>query len=242
MELETSPLLFTFPEVEELSIKEIVTKLFVRRLEQKKNTVVYIVGDLGEGKSYTALKLASLIDDDLNVQEQVIYDARILLETLNRFKNSPKRCIILDETHVTLPAREWQSLANKAVNYVLTTFRQIKAVCLFIVAPQISLIDKVLRALGNYYIVCRRYSNSFVRATIYAIEKDYLDIEKTKIHLIHPKISYKGKLIKIKGFLLKMPREEIVEEYEKHAVTMKSRILEEELRNIVGYLSYLPPE
>jgi hypothetical protein len=66
------------------------------------------------------------------------------------------KCIVLDEAHVTVPSRLWLSFSNLALGLVTTTFRRLRSLCVFVVAPDISYVEKMIRDSCNFYAICER--------------------------------------------------------------------------------------
>lgn len=80
-----------------------------------------IVGREGSGKSFTALKIASMIDPTFDA-DRVIFDVADLLEVLRDGDHDPGNFYVLDEAGVQFGVRSWQErgqvLANQALQLV----------------------------------------------------------------------------------------------------------------------------
>jgi len=116
-----------------------------------KNLLIIICGPTGSGKSFTAMTLAKIIDHDFNVKERVVFTVEQFMELLNSGKLKRGSVVIWDEAGVGIPAREWYTISNKAINYVLQTFRHMN-LCVIFTTPSFDYIDKQTRLLFHVYI------------------------------------------------------------------------------------------
>jgi len=80
-----------------------------------------VVGREGSGKSYTALKMANVLDESFN-PDRVIFDVVELLKVLRNGDHEPGNFYVLDEAGVSLGKRTWQDrsqiLANQALQLI----------------------------------------------------------------------------------------------------------------------------
>ena len=135
-----------------------VVKMIRKRLFlMNKNYLLLICGDTGNGKSYTALTIASQIDPTFKdeVETRVVFTAKQFMKLLTSGKLDKGNVVIWDEAGVGIPAREWQDISNKMINYVLQTFRH-KNLCVIFTTPSISFIDAGARRLFHAYVEMRR--------------------------------------------------------------------------------------
>jgi len=120
-----------------------------RLLEQNKNWLAIITGGTGSGKSWSALRLAEMIDPDFNITK-VCFTSKDFMKTLNSDKIKKGACIVFDEAGVGIPSREWYSVSNKLINYVLQTFRHRNLAVIF-TTPSFEFIDSQARKLFHFY-------------------------------------------------------------------------------------------
>ena len=116
------------------------------RIKNKKNFLVQINGPTGSGKSWAGLSIALQLDDSFGPQ-RIIFGFRKLIELINsgeKFKAGT--CFVWDEFHIEAGARDWQSLTNKLLNSLLSTFRH-KFFILIITSPYSDFIDSQSRKL-----------------------------------------------------------------------------------------------
>jgi hypothetical protein len=108
------------------------------------NLVAAWIGATGSGKSWSALRLAELIDLSFSV-DRVVFTKEQFLELVNA--DLPRGSVIVwDEAGLGMPAREWQSVLNRSISYILQTFR-FKNLVTFLTVPSQYFLDSQARAL-----------------------------------------------------------------------------------------------
>ena len=132
--------------------KEILDMVF----KKNRNCLIIITGDTGTGKSYLALKLAQELDPTFtpeNISERVVCHPKQFIDLVVNKKDELKTgsVIVMDEAGVSMASREWYSYNNKALDYILQTFRYQKLIVIFTV-PNMSFVDSHARRLFNFYI------------------------------------------------------------------------------------------
>lgn len=118
------------------------------RVLSNQNYILIFTGGTGSGKSYTAMEMAMDLDPDFNVERIVFKPEDFITVTKQKL---PKGSVIMwDEVGVGLSAREWFSIQNRMISYVLETFRRDNLI-LIMTTPNISFIDKKVRSLLHGY-------------------------------------------------------------------------------------------
>jgi hypothetical protein len=200
-----------------------------------KNSFTMIVGDSGEGKSYTALKFAEIVEPKFDPSMQVVYSPEQFLNIIKYATEEKKiKCIVLDEAHVTIPARLWLSFSNLALGLVTTTFRRLRSLCVFVVAPDISYVEKMIRDSCNFYAICERRvrkNDQYVFVKFYRLIRNRFDLERTKTHLKYIDIYYapEDRVISIDTLRVSLPSEHIIQTYEECSFKFKKMLLERKL-------------
>jgi ABC-type dipeptide/oligopeptide/nickel transport system ATPase component len=211
--------------------EELLRHIFENRFRQKKSTFLGIFGFSGEGKSYSALKIAELVQPDFCVKEQVIYDPTKFLEAIENAKSKSYKVLILDECHAVAPARLWYSFSNIAVSLVASTFRQIHPLLLILVAPNVSWIEKSLREMLNFYAVCyRRWDKVYMK--MYEIDFNFYNLADQFPYLKKIVFAHNNKVYKLNVLELSLPSEHLIKEYEEHAVAFKQQLLQRQLSEV----------
>ena len=104
------------------------------------------VGQTGTGKSYAAMSLAEHLDPSFDIS-RIVFSAEEFVSILNNDESLVKGSVIVwDEAGVGMPAREWYSLSNKVISYVVQTFR-VKGYILIMTTPSMKYIDSQIRSL-----------------------------------------------------------------------------------------------
>lgn len=129
----------------------LIRKWRYRIIRRNKNLLIIICGGTGSGKSYCALTIAKMIDPDFDVKTRVVFTVESFMELLNSGKLRKGSTIVWDEAGVGIPSREWYSISNKAISYVLQTFRHLN-LCVIFTTPSFDYIDKQTRLLFHVYI------------------------------------------------------------------------------------------
>ena len=182
------------------------TEIIKQRLEQNKNALIAVVGETGSGKSYSALRLAEVIDDDFNVAEKVCFRPNEFMRTVRRAKKYD--AIIFDEAGVGIPAREWWSIQNRLLDYVIQTFRS-KNLCVIFTTPYLNLIDEHPRRLFHYVLETLFIDYEAERVVLKPFRVIYSSRTK-KIYLVYPRI----KNVVKRRLIVSKPSERVIKEYE----------------------------
>lgn len=129
--------------------------------KQNKNWIALIIGETGSGKSYSALRLAELIDPDFSLG-QIVLRAPDFLELIregvkdNKGGYTPLKrgnIIVWDEAGVSLPSRQWQSIQNQMMDFLLQTFR-FRNIGVIFTCPNFRMIDYHARCMLHTYMEC----------------------------------------------------------------------------------------
>jgi hypothetical protein len=191
------------------------------RIEKNQNFVVLFVGQTGTGKSYGGMSLAEEIDPNFNIG-RIVFSAQEFIELLNTDDTLTKGSVIMwDEAGVGMPAREWYSLSNKVISYVVQTFR-VKGYILVMTTPSLRYIDSQIRSL--FHGICEMIDPSVYGGTFGWGKYMHLvhDPKEGKTIMQYPTIlDEHSRVMKLKGrtpkhgnMLFPMPSDELVSDYE----------------------------
>lgn len=136
---------------------------------ERRVVVIVIVGARGTGKSYTAIRLATLLDKDFNVNTRKEADnlirERVVISPLDYVKliNNPNihrgNVCIFDEAGVGLPAREWQSASNRIVGKLMQLFRH-RGLIIILTVPSWNFVDVQVRETVDFLITTMKINRS----------------------------------------------------------------------------------
>ena len=97
------------------------------------------------GKSYAAIKLAETMDKSFGVN-RIVFTAEDFIALLKKDDLAKGSIVIWDEVGVGLNSKQWFSMFNKVVNWVLQVFRRRNLIVLF-TTPDAKFIDSDTRRL-----------------------------------------------------------------------------------------------
>ena len=191
------------------------------RVDKNQNFVMLFVGQTGTGKSYAAMSLGEHLDPGFDIG-RIVFSAEEFIYILNNDGSLVKGSVIMwDEAGVGMPAREWYSLSNKVISYVVQTFR-VKGYILIMTTPSMKYIDSQIRSLFHglgQTIDPSMCDGNFGWAKYMHLEHDP---REGKTFMRYPVIYDEyGRQVKIKGptpgsgnVLFPKPSEELTEDYE----------------------------
>lgn len=151
----------------------------LRRVWDRVNTenehfMACIVGREGSGKSYTALKIANLLDTSFSA-DRVIFDMTELLRVLKDGDHEPGNFYVLDEAGVSLGRRTWQDRAQILANQALQLIRSHNLGLIFTL-PRLSELDSQAQGrLQTVLEITEKQTDEYVRAKWFFIDPDRLD-------------------------------------------------------------------
>jgi hypothetical protein len=182
-----------------------------QRISKNKNFLGIICGSTGSGKSFSAIELARQVDPNFTL-DRCVFKVKDLMANLNEAKLYKGACLVFDEAGVGIPAREWYSISNKLINYVLQTFRHKNLVVLF-TTPDFSFIDSSARKLFHCYFETSGidYKNKVSYLKPLFIQ-NAPKIGKTYYKYL--RVFYRGNIATVRRVSLPCPPSEIIKEYE----------------------------
>lgn len=201
----------------------------------KRSVITLITGRSGAGKSYLALRLGEAVDgDNFDPRLQIAYDAaQFLIICKAILQRRGLHTIILDEAQTTISSRNWYSYFNKAVNYVLTTFRGLKRIHLIIVTPYEDEIDVHVRRLANFVFNVEKKHREyifFVPKMVMNIRESFGEIKTVLSSIV---LTDRNKSITFDKVFIGLPSEETIKVYEEMARKFKGRILEHQIQKLI---------
>lgn len=100
------------------------------------------------GKSFNSMSIGLDLDSNFDI-DRVVFTPEEFIKVV-KSGLPPGSVILWDEAGVGLSSREWYSLQNKMISYVLETFRRDNLI-LIMTTPNMSYIDKKVRTLFHGY-------------------------------------------------------------------------------------------
>ncbi len=197
-----------------------------KRIALNLNFISLFQGATGIGKTWSAISMAQLIDIDFNVN-QVVFDFKELMAVINSdwFKQKKWKIIIFDEPQITISNRNWQSINNKLMNYLLSTFRHQNIILVFC-SPYVDFLDsqsmKLLHCIFECVGVNKKDELSRVRPKI----QQYNSFMKKTYQ--HPLYVIRGKkTIALRDWFIPKPSLDLIEQYEAKKTAFTSNLNKE---------------
>ncbi len=183
-----------------------------RRIKQKKNFLCLISGPTGIGKSWTGLSICSQLDSNFNV-DRVIFNFKDLLALINSGEKYPAgTCFMWDEFQVGASARDWQSMTNRLLNSLLSTFRH-RNFILIITSPFADFIDSNARKLLHAELEVKMidYEKRTTRLKPFVMQ---YNSRKGKTYFKYLRVKGKHGPSKVKIWTVVAPAKWLIEDYE----------------------------
>jgi len=206
-----------------------------KRITLNLNFISLFQGATGIGKTWSAMSMAQMIDNEFNIN-QVVFDFKELMAVINSdwFKQKKWKIIIFDEPQITISNRNWQSVNNKLMNYLLSTFRHQNVILIFC-SPYVDFLDsqsmKLLHCIFECVGVNKKTNLSRVRPKI----QQYNSYMKKMYQ--HPLYVIKGKkTIALRDWHIPKPSMDLIEQYEAKKTGFTSN-LNKDIMNQLNELS-----
>lgn len=194
--------------------------------KRSKNATFPCLGDVGTGKSYSALRMASDLDSSFadHVEERVCFSTLDFLKLLKEKKLSRGTASILDEiagSEYGADSRSFMSKENQTMSFVSTIFRKLGTIN-FYCLPFYSQLDKRLRMIGiSGVVIFKRVEDGKAIADFRWGSPNALT---DKILLPRPRLTLaNNKRVVIFSIAVPSPSKDVIRKYEK----LKSRFIQE---------------
>lgn len=115
------------------------------RIKQNKNFLGFISGPTGSGKSWSSLSIGESLDPDFTI-DRVVFNGRELMRLINNGDLKSGSVIVFEETGVEMNNKNWASVTNKMLNFLMQTFRH-KNYVLIMNSPYMDFVDASTRKL-----------------------------------------------------------------------------------------------
>lgn len=240
--------LVKWDENPEIVTKRILKSIILNRLRNRKPAIMFISGDSGEGKSYSALRLQELLFEieglkltdyleACNVFYPIEYPKKLDALLFNK-ELRPVKILCMHEARTVIKAKLWYSFLNQAISDVNAMSRSVKRLCIMVISQFIRDISTDIRYTLNYYIKVHRPGGGKARLQIYVMWKDDRDLENPKLkkrrltgYLIMPN----GRHRRFTPLYLELnkPSEEAQELFEKLDTESKSTLLKRKMDKLI---------
>lgn len=198
-----------------------------RIYRENKNFIANIEGQTGSGKTYAMLRFAELLDKNFTV-DNVVFTGKELMELVNSGKLKKGSVILFDESQIDLSSRNWMSIMNKMLNYLITTFRHKNFVLLF-TSPYSDFIDSQTRRLfhARFRTVGIDFKKKTCRLKCHLLQYNS-DMKKTYTHRLAERqkdlSSGQNQMVQIDFWKIDLPSAQLIEEYEVKKTIFTNRL------------------
>ena len=205
--------------------------------KKKRNSMICVVGSVGTGKSYVALRMAEHLDPTFTAEtlrERVVTTPEEFMGLISRTAGKLKKgsVIVIDEASTQMYNRKWQSVNNIAINFILTTFRNKRLICIFTL-PYMTFLDAHVRKMFDYYVETKKidFKKKETMAKVFELSYDKMKGSEPYKRYLRKKDEY-GVYQPIKKNYFGKPSKEIVDAYEAYATEFKNTILDNAMKSV----------
>ena len=203
-------------------IERILRRVWDRLNVNNEHFLMVIVGREGSGKSYTALKLASLIDDEFT-HEQVIFRIEEFLRLLRDDEFREGGVYVLDEAGVAFGNRTWHDRGQILANQAMQLIRD-HNVGLIFTLPRLGELDSQTQGrLHTLLEIRKKVHNKHVIASWKWMDPDRTDTTG-KIYKKYPRSPSGNRITQIR---FTPPDESIVEPYQQRKREFQQMVYDE---------------
>jgi len=187
------------------------TEWILNRIRSNKNCIIFVVGETGSGKSYSALRLAEDLDPNFTT-DRITFSAKNFIR-LVREDMPPGSVIMFDEGGVDIGNREFMTKKNRGLSKLLQTVRY-KNHIIIVTVPDMKFIDTHARKLAHLIIRTSSIikSEEKVLCRVYTIKTSAL---KGDLYYPHPMLKVNGQILKLSRVKISKPSVRLTHAYEK---------------------------
>lgn len=184
-------------------------KYIKRRINNNKNFLCMVTGPTGSGKSWATLSICEQLNEDFSVG-RIVFKGSELMVLINSKELEHKKgiAILWDEAGIGLNAKNFMSVANRVLNYLIQTFRH-RNFILFFTSPHIDFLDSATRKM---------FHARFETVTIDKVNKEVLIKPKLLQYNSDMKKYYqrylKYQFEKVEIWRIPKPSQELIDAYE----------------------------
>jgi len=171
-----------YPEaIQELSRSfQIMIFTFVNRLDSGKNCLVALVGGTGSGKSFAGVSILYWVHLYMHgeppsvdyMKDRWFFTGKSFMKRMNDEDLQKKEGNLWDEMGTSASHKTHQSLQNKAIGWLVQTFRNLEQLVIFTV-PTLNYVDKTVRNLLHFQLETRTIMKGAKVCIIKPLELQY---------------------------------------------------------------------
>ena len=214
--------------------KNSFARFILKRLKNNLNFMGLFFGETGSGKTWSAISLSQSIDPDFEVR-QIAFDFKEMMSIINAdwFKAKKKKIIVFDEPQISISNRTWQSLTNKLMNYLVSTFRH-QNIIVFFCCPYQDFLDSASMKLLHATLECVAIDKKKKLCIVKPLLPQYNSrMKKYYYHAVYVIRDGGAEALRMVG--IKKPTDELIKQYEQRKEMFTSALnksIEEQLEQI----------
>lgn len=211
----------------------LLRRVYDRVNESNEHFMGCVVGREGSGKSYTAIKIANMVDPSFNA-DRVIFDVTELLRALRDGDHEPGQFYVLDESGVQFGNRTWQDRGQVLANQALQLIRSHNLGLIFTL-PRLSELDSQAEGrLQALLEVVDKVPDEYVK-----VKWKWMDPDRTdrggEIYRKYPRRRQNGYVRKIKRNTFAPPEcTELIEQYEQEKAQFQEAMYDRTIMELEG--------
>ncbi len=159
---------------------QIMIFTFVNRLDSGKNCLVALVGGTGSGKSFAGVSILYWVHIYMHgeppsvdyMKDRWFFTGKNFMKRMNDEDLQKKEGNLWDEMGTSASHKTHQSLQNKAIGWLVQTFRNLEQLVIFTV-PTLNFVDKTVRNLLHFQLETRTIMKGAKVCIIKPLELQY---------------------------------------------------------------------
>lgn len=210
-----------------------IIKYIKQRIRADKNFMATVIGQTGSGKSFAVLGLMELIYPDKSKEEIINYvhfEPKPFLNHITDEKTKSGEMFSFDESGVGQNSKNWQSLINRMINYILQTFRY-KNLVVFFCLPHFTFLDADTRKLVHAVFETKKVDRI---KKVVLIKPLFIQTNNRtgQMYFKYLRVKHKGKLTPIKVIEIPKPSDELITLYKQKKENYTTNLYEEIITKI----------
>jgi hypothetical protein len=217
-------------------------RYLLSRIKKNQNNLIVVVGATGSGKSYACLKIGELMSEKNGVpftDSNIVFGLKELLKLINSGKLKKGSVILFDEPQCSISAREFQSLANKTFNYLISTFRH-RCFTVLMATPYEDLLDISSRKLFHAKFLTTGIDRKEKKVILKPLIMQY-NSHKQKFYEKFLRVSFREEnspvntILPLRNWSIPKPSEELIKLYEQKKLKFTTNLNEHLEKRLEAY-------
>jgi hypothetical protein len=192
-----------------------ILKYIKLRVDNHKNFMCVVIGSVRSGKSYSVLGMMEVLYPDKPKQwivDHIHFTPKLFLDGISNENTFTGETFSFDESGVGQNSKNWQSLINKMINFMLQTFGY-KNLAVFFCLPNFTFLDSDTRKLVHAIFETKRIDK---KTSSVLLSPKFTQINHTtgKMYSKYLRVKHNGVLTPIKLISIPKPSQELIDLYE----------------------------